>query len=125
MTRTLLATLALSGCSFAVVKGPPSNPAATPTDRIAHCTSSSMPMIADIGLTALTFYTAASIMDEATNWEGDGLDKAEFTTYATVGLAATGAFIASAIWGYRTSARCNTYQLEQAARIQGGRVATP
>jgi hypothetical protein len=117
----LAAILALSGCSFVVVKGPPRQP---PRDRMAYCTSSALPMVVDVGLAVGVAYTTLAVLDEAGEPTGSRSEKALFWNVLAVGAGATAAMIISSVYGYRTSQRCNTYQLEQAARLNAQIAAT-
>jgi hypothetical protein len=119
--KGIVALLALSGCSFALVKAPPATP---PRDRIAHCTSSALPMVVDVGLAVGAAYATAAYADEASGSMETREDKLIFWGPLAAGAALTTLAIASSVYGYKASQRCNTYQLEHAARLRGDTIVS-
>lgn len=120
-TRFSLAVVVMSGCSFALVKGPPSNP--TP-GKLDFCTSSyGMPALVDVALAAVTtpLAIAAGVATGAyVERNNDGRDTAKAVsaglTVGAIGLTIPVTLAISSIWGYRTANRCSSYQLEYAAQ---------
>ncbi len=115
------ALLLSSGCSFALVKGPPKH---APRDRLAFCTNSyGMPVLVDVALAVVTTPLAvaagvgagAHVFSQSDSMEPAKAGAAGIAVGA-VALTVPVTAIISAVWGYRTANRCSAYQLEYMAR---------
>jgi hypothetical protein len=121
-----MAVLLMSGCSFALVKGPPKQ-APMRRDRMAFCTNSAgMPMLVDVALAVITTPLAIAAGAGAGSYVYGQSDSMEPAKAASTGIAVGAVAMTvpvtaaiSAIWGYRTSNRCSSYQLEYAAQRRG------
>lgn len=126
MLRLLTLCVFGTGCSFALMKGPPQEAASR---RVEYCTSSyGLPVMTDIALAIVTTPLAigAGYLAGEHVWsQSDSMEpaKAGATGVAVAGLAMVVPVtaIASAVWGYRTANKCSTYQTEQAALIGASR----
>jgi hypothetical protein len=111
--RSVLAALTLNGCSFIFVHGPPA------THRQAlpfECTSSNAPPIID------TVFSVTTPLGFGLSYLNDPSQR----TGANIAAASvwTGALIASAIYGYHTTAVCRQAQAELRTRQVSDLVVT-
>lgn len=120
MLRIMLAVFALSGCSFALVSGPPANHRQLP---IVDCTTSRVGPVLDTVWTvlqALNFGLAASSSEAEWNETFDGDPAMSRSTAIPVyaGLAALGA--AGMYYGFTRTGACRRARSELAQRGPAG-----
>ena len=108
---------ALSGCSFAAIPSPPSDPSERTREAASECTATNLvPILDSFGaLTGAVQIGIAASMDE-----GDRTSVFEMTsgTAMAVGITELAVFGAGAIYGFTQVARCKTLQRE-VERTQG------
>ena len=111
--RSVLAALTLNGCSFIFVHGPP---ATYPQARSFECSSSNAAPIIDTVLSVTTpLGFGLSYLNDSSQRTGAGIATAAVWT---------GAFIASAMYGYHTTAACRQAQAELVTRQLSDLVVT-